>query len=332
MIDLNDVAMFVEVACCGSFAEAARRLRVPSATVSRRVQQLETHLGVRLMQRSTRQLTLTTAGQAFHERCGPAILELIGAGRRQHTESHEPQGCVRVAAPASFFKFFRMEWVHAFLDEHPLVRLEFLLSDSLVDLIAERIDIAFRGGPLPDSSHVVRNVFTSYGALLASPAYLAAHGTPTTLQELAKHKCVTSPPDSGNRTIWRLQGPDDAGVDLKVNGHFISDSREAQRLAACAGLGIAALPWVLASADVASGTLVPVLPQYRRAGCCLNVLYTSRQHLPQAALAFADMAVEKLSMLEWGPGVGTRADQPDRILQFPARPQDKFMRDGDALS
>ncbi|WP_440534679.1 substrate binding domain-containing protein [Variovorax sp. YR566] len=212
-----------------------------------------------------------------------------------------------------------MEWVHAFLDEHPLVRLEFALSDLPVDLIAERIDIAFRGGPLSDSSYVVRKIFTSQGELLASPTYLTAHGTPTSLQELTKHACVISPPGSGDCTTWRLQGPDDARIDIKVSGRFISNSLEVQRLAACAGLGIAALPSVLAKADVESGKLVPVLPQYKRTGRRLSVLYTSRQQLPRAISAFADMAVDKLSLLEWSPGTGIRAARPSRILQLPAQ-------------
>lgn len=326
MLDLNDVAMFVEVAYCGSFAEAARRLRIPSATISRRIRQLETHLGARLMQRSTRKLTLTDAGRTLRERCGPAVQELIVAGRRQSMDSQEPRGSVRVAAPTDFFKFFRVEWVHAFLDEHPLVRLEFALSDLPVDLIAERIDVAFRGGPLSDSSYVVRKIFTSHAALLASPTYLAAHGTPTTLQELTKHECVISLPETGSCTTWRLQGPDDAEIDVKVRGRFVSNSQVAQHLAACAGLGIAALPSVLTEADVASGKLVPVLPQYQRTGRGLSVLYTSRQQLPQAVSAFADMAVDKLGLLEWRPGTG------DRVLQRLARTQEEFTRTRAELS
>ncbi|MGJ7505307.1 MULTISPECIES: LysR family transcriptional regulator [unclassified Variovorax] len=330
-LDLNDVAMFVEVVCCGSFAEAARRLRVPSATVSRRIQQLEIHLGVRLMHRSTRNLTLTEAGQDFHEQCGPAVQELMRAGRRQRMDNRELKGLVRVAAPVNFFKLFQMEWANAFLDEHPLVRLEFVLSDLLADLIAERIDIAFRGGPLSDSSYVVRKIFTSYGELLASPAYLAAHGAPTTLQELTKHECVISPPDSGNCSTWRLQGPDDTEVDVKVSGRFISDSLDAQRLAACAGLGIAALPSVLTVADVESGKLVPVLPQYKRTGHGLSVLYTSQRQLPQAVSAFADMAVAKLCLQDWAPRTGIRAGKPVPIPHLPAQAQDESMRTGAGL-
>jgi DNA-binding transcriptional LysR family regulator len=151
MFDLNDVAMFVQVVRCGSIAVAARRVGVPSNTVSRRIQQLEARLGTRLMQRSTRKLTLTSAGRAFHERCAGAVDWLFEAGQELMTGSHEPGGLVRVAAPADFFDFFPMEWVAGFLAAHPRVRLDFVLSDAKADLIAEQIDVAFRGGPLRDS-------------------------------------------------------------------------------------------------------------------------------------------------------------------------------------
>ncbi|UVH59478.1 LysR family transcriptional regulator [Variovorax paradoxus] len=301
MLDLNEVAMFVQVARLGSFAEAGRQLRVPSATVSRRIRQLEAHLGTRLLQRSTRKLALTNAGRSFQERCGPAVEALIGAGRLQVEGGQEPSGLVRVAAPASFFDFFEMEWVADFLAAHPRVRLDFVLDDVVADLIGDRIDVAFRGGPLQDSSYVARKIFASYGGLLASPAYLAARGAPTSLQELLDHDCVTQPPDTGNLSTWRLQGPGGVEEDVRVRGRFISNVQGVLLKAACAGLGISALPSILTASDVAAGRLVPVLPQYMRAGRGLSVIYASRQYVPQAVSTFVDMAMEKLSQQDWAP-------------------------------
>lgn len=307
VLDLNEVAMFVQVARLGSFAEAARQLRVPSATVSRRIRQLEAHLGTRLLQRSTRKLALTSAGQSFQERCGPAVEALISAGRLQVAGGQEPSGLVRVAAPASFFEFFKMEWVADFLAAHPRVRLDFVLSDVVVDLIAERIDVAFRGGPLRDSSFVARRIFNSYGGLLASPAYLAARGAPASLRELAEHDCVTQPPDAGRLFTWRLQGPDGVEEDVRVRGRVISNVQGVLLKAACAGLGIAALPSILTVSEVASGMLVPVLPQYMRAGRGLSVIYASRQHVPHAVAVFVEMAMEKLGQQDWAPVPGPAA-------------------------
>ncbi|CAN7674188.1 LysR family transcriptional regulator [Variovorax paradoxus] len=298
MLDLNDIAMFVQVVRHGSFAAAARRLGQPPNTVSRRIQQLEAQLGTRLMQRSTRRLTLTSAGQAFHERCAGAVDGLVEAGQALITGSQQPSGLVRVAATADFFDFFPMEWVADFLAAHPLVRVDFVLSDARADLIAEQIDIAFRGGALPDSGYVGRKLLGARtDGMVASPAYMAARGAPATLQELTEHDCVTSPHPSG-RTLWRLAGPGGAEEEVQVAGRFSGNTAQALRKAALAGLGIALLPPTMARLDLEAGRLVPVLPQYQRTGQGLSVLYPSRKHLPLAVSAFIGMVMEKLSAVE----------------------------------
>jgi DNA-binding transcriptional LysR family regulator len=183
-LDLNDIALFVQVVRSGSFAQAARRLGMPSNTVSRRVLQLEARLGTRLLQRSTRKLTLTGAGQAFHEECAASVDGLYEAGQQLMTGSREPSGLVRVAAMADFFDFFPMEWVAEFLATHPRVQIQFVLSDAPADLIGEQIDIAFRGGPLVDSTYVGRQLLSVRSdGMVASPAYIAARGMPSTLQD-----------------------------------------------------------------------------------------------------------------------------------------------------
>jgi DNA-binding transcriptional LysR family regulator len=297
MFDLNDIAMFVQVVRYGSFAEAGRRLGLPPNTVSRRIQQLEAQLGTRLMQRSTRKLTLTGAGQDFHDRCAGAVDGLVAAGQALVAGGQAPSGLVRVAAPADFFDFFPMEWVADFLAAHPLVKLDFVLSDAAADLIAEQIDVAFRGGVLPDSGYVGRRLATRSGGLLASPAYLARHGAPASLQDLAHHDCVTPSHPSGH-TTWRLTGPDGAQEEVQVSGRFTGNTAQALRKAALAGLGITQLPPSMATRDEKEGLLVQVLPQYRYTGRGLNVIYPSRKHLPLAVSAFIEMVVGKLGQLD----------------------------------
>ena len=298
MVDLNDIALFVQVVRSGSFAGAARRLGVPSNTVSRRVQALEAQLGTRLLQRSTRKLTLTSAGEAFQERCASAVDGLIDAGEDLMTGHHEPSGLVRVAAPADFFDFFRMEWVADFLAAHPRVRLDFVLSDARADLIAERIDVAFRGGALRDSGYVGRQVLRDGNdVLVASPTYLAARGSPGTLPDLQHHDCVSFAHPSGQAT-WRLTGPDGVDEEVQVAARFSGNTVQALRKATVAGLGIALLPHTITAFDLQAGRLVPVLPHYRCAGYGLNVLYPSRRHLPLAVSAFIDLVVERLGALE----------------------------------
>src|SRR3989338_1730123 len=241
MLDLNDVAIFVQVVRCGSFAEAARRVGVPPKTVSGGVQQLEAQLGTRLMQRSTRHLTLTSAGQVFLERCSGAVEGLMDAGEELLAVNQEPSGLVRVAAPADFFDFFAMEWLTEFLAAHPKVRVDFVLSAGRADLIADRIDVALRGGILEDSSLFARKVLDAGNdGLVASPAYVARQGVPDTLQDLAGHDCLVFSHPSGKAT-WRVTGPDGAPAEVQVAGRFSGKTAQALRKAALAGLGIALL-------------------------------------------------------------------------------------------
>ncbi len=295
MFDLNDIALFVLVVRYGSFAEAARKLGLPPNTVSRRIQQLEERLGTRLMQRSTRKLTLTSAGEEFHARCAGSVDGLLEAGRELASGSQEPSGLVRVAAPADFFDFFPMEWVADFLAAHPRVQLDFVLSDAHADLIADQIDVALRAGTLSDSNYVGRQLLgTRSDGLVASPAYIAARGAPSTLQDLVNHDCVTSP-HSSDRATWRLTGPDGVEEEVQITGRFSGNTAQALRKATLAGLGIALLPPTMARSDVLAGLLVPVLPQYQRASQGLNVVYPSRRNLPLAVSAFIQLVIEKLS-------------------------------------
>ena len=304
MLDLNDVAIFVQVVRCGSFAEASRRLGVPPNTLSRRVQQLEAQLGTRLMQRSTRHLTLTSAGQVFLERCSGAVEGLMDAGEELLAVNQEPSGLVRVAAPADFFDFFAMEWLTEFLAAHPKVRVDFVLSDGRADLIADRIDVAFRGGILEDSGLFARKVLDAGSdGLVASPAYIARRGVPATLQDLADHDCLAFSHPSGKAT-WRVTGPDGAPAEVQVAGRFSGNTAQALRKAALAGLGIALLPSTLTQRDLRAGLLVPMLPGYHRLGHGVHMVYPSRRYLPLAVSAFIELVISKMGAMQELPPQG----------------------------
>ena len=145
MLDLNDLAMFVQVVRAGSFSEAARRLHMPANTLSRRIDQLEGQLGTRLLHRSTRKLAPSTEGQALFERYAPALDQILEIGRL-HADGQAPSGSVRVAAMAGLFEFFRMEWLAEFYARYPHISIDFLLDDMPSDLVVERIDLALRMG------------------------------------------------------------------------------------------------------------------------------------------------------------------------------------------
>ena len=309
MLDLNDVAVFVQVVRCGSFAEAARRLGIPPNTLSRRVQQLEAHLGTRLMQRSTRKLSLTTAGQDFHDRCAAAVEGLVDAGQSLLSRNDAPSGLVRVAAPADFFDFFPMEWLAEFLAQHAQVRVDFVLSDASADLIADRIDVAIRGGLLEDSSLIARRVLDAgLDGLVANPAYIATRGTPASLQDLADHDCLVFAHPSG-RATWRLVARDGTDAEVQVAGRLSGNTVQVLRKAALAGLGIALLPSTMTRRELRAGLLVPVLPQFRREGHGVHLVYASRRHLPSAVSAFIEFVAGRLGEFE---------DLPMKTPQTPA--------------
>ena len=293
MLDLNDIGLFVQVVRFGSFAEAGRRVGIPANTVSRRILELEEQLGALLMQRSTRKLKLTDAGHELYGNSAAAVDGLQQAGEDLIAGARIPRGLIRVAMPADFFDFYKMEWVAEFLASHPQVRIEFVLSDATVDLIEEGIDVAFRGNATRGPNYVVRKIQTRSIGLVASPSYLAARGTPATLQDLTRHDCLFVP-QARDYATWRLQRPDGAEEEeVTVTGRVMANTAQAIRKAAIAGLGIALTP-ILGRADFAAGRLVPVLPQYMRRNIGMSVVYPNRAHLPLAVSAFIDSVVGRI--------------------------------------
>src|SRR6201996_5820870 len=204
MIDLNELAMFVHVVRAGSFSEAARRLGMPANTLSRRIEQLESQLGTRLLHRSTRKLAPSTEGQALFERYAPALDQILEIGRL-HADGQTPSGSVRVASMAGLFELIGMEWLVEFYARYPHISVEFLLDDTPSDLIAERIDLALRMGVETRSGLKVRRLAPSAMFLAASPAYLERRAAPRTPRELAEHDCLTIS-NRERRNTWRLQG------------------------------------------------------------------------------------------------------------------------------
>jgi DNA-binding transcriptional LysR family regulator len=298
-LDLNEVRMFVQVVRARSFAEAARRLAVPPNTLSRRIRQLETALDTRLMQRSTRKLTLTAAGQDFFDRCAAAVDGVLEAGKALVEGSNTPSGLVRVAGPLDFLDIFHIEWVAEFLSLHPAVRLEFVLNDARADLIDEAIDVAFRGGSSRESPAAYRQITAQYLKLVASPAYLAARGTPQTLEDLGLHDCLIASSRHG-RITWTLQGPQ-GNEEVSVSGRFGVNSARVLVKSCIAGLGIALLPDMLIEPALRLGQVVRVLPAYRREGADFNIILPSPDQVPTAVGAFIDFAIEKLHTVMAAP-------------------------------
>ena len=300
MLDLNDLAMFVQVVRAGSFSEAARRLRMPANTLSRRIDQFEGQLGTRLLHRSTRKLAPSAEGQTLFERYAPA-LDRIFEIERLHANAQAPSGSVRVTALAGLFEFFRMEWLVDFYARYPQVSVDFLLDDTPTDLIAERVDLALRMGVETGSGFRVRRLAPSAMILAASPAYLARRPAPRTLRELAEHDCLTISNRQG-RNVWRLQGPR-GRQEMSIASRFAVNDMRVLAQACTAGLGIALLPQLIVEPIITQGKLTRVLPAYRRVSTevGLQLVYTSRPPVPPAVAVFAEFLLEKLDDRMPGP-------------------------------
>lgn len=296
-MDLNDIALFVNVVRAGSFAEAGRRLGMPPSTASRRVQALEEALGARLMQRTTRRLTLTDAGRNFFAESADQIDALLQAAGQASEGGAEVAGRVRIAAPADFFTWFPIEALTRFAADYPRVRLEFELDDARVDLLGQGIDVALRSGDR-DPSLVARKLGTSHGILVASPAYLDRRGVPGVPADLGSHDCIGAPNRGGPRARWQLIGPDGTASAVDVDGPFQANTAAAQLSGAIAGLGIALLPAALAASHLGAGRLRTVLPGHGTGSIGVHFVYHSRRQLPRAVSAFLDFATATIKDLK----------------------------------
>lgn len=254
-MDLHDLRTFVEVADAGGVAHGARRMGLSKSIVSRRLVRLEVALGVQLLSRTTRGSALTEAGSTFREHAMRVVAEIDSAQETLSPEG-EVRGLLRIAAPLSFGTTRLAPVFAEFARRHPLLQIETSYSDRFVDLVGEGFDCAVRLGHLSDSSLIARKICAFRGGLVASPAYLAAHGVPQTLEDLAHHQAVTKKGE-----LWPIHDGRKT-VTLRPRGRFTADNGEALLSAALAGVGIAALPDFLTAPHLAAGALVALLPQH----------------------------------------------------------------------
>jgi DNA-binding transcriptional LysR family regulator len=289
--NLNGLSSLIAVVNAGGFSSAARRLGVPVNRLSRQIQRMEDELGVRLLIRTTRRLNLTPAGRALLEEAEPALQQIANIWRAVGAQSEEPSGHLRVAAPADFLSVLPAEKLAQFLEQHPAITLELILSDDPVDFISSGIDVAFRAGPIRDESVVARRLGFSRLIIVASPSWVDKHGKPRDVTSLPSYPCLASASKEGH-TVWPLSGPKgDASIKLKavltVNG------MGALIAAAETGLGAALVPERLAQKSINAGTLIHMLPKFYFDGGGFFAVYPSRRHPPASLRAFLDFAMRQ---------------------------------------
>jgi DNA-binding transcriptional LysR family regulator len=292
MLDLNDIVVFARVIEAGSFTAAARLLGMPKTTVSRRIAALEREVGVRLIQRTTRSLNVTDAGRIYYEQSSRALRTIEDANVRLAEARAEPSGTIRISAPVGFGAHFLTATVFDFLAAYPKTKVELRLSDDMLNLVENGIDLAFRTGTLPDSTLIARKLGAAYRILCASPDYLARCGTPIVPADLAHHDCVIAGQSAAN-AHWVLDGPHGQET-VVVSGRFAANEMQAVVAAAIAGYGIAQLPHGLGEASIRDGRLRRVLDNYTTPAGGLHVVYPSSQHLSPLVKAFMELATARI--------------------------------------
>lgn len=285
---LDAMALFARVADCGSFTAAARELGLPKSTLSQRVSELEDALGVRLLHRTTRRLSLSEAGRVYLEHCRAMLDAAAAADAAVSRLRSVPTGTLRITAPEASGTLLLPGLLAAFHQRYPDVALECVVTDATLDLVAERIDLALRTGRLADSSFVSRPVGPVRRVLVAAPAYLAARGTPQQVDELAAHALLL------HEVLprWPLQRGSDL-VQVDASGAALrANNLNTLRALALAGAGIALLPRFVVRAELADGRLCTVLADSPPTDNHYYAVYPSRSHKTAALGALLDFIDE----------------------------------------
>jgi DNA-binding transcriptional LysR family regulator len=300
---IQEMAIFARVVGAGSLSAAARELGLSPALVSRRLAALESRLGARLINRTTRSLHLTDDGATYYEACARVLADIEEADATVSAGRVEPRGTLRVALPASFGHQHIAPLIPRFAEGYPQIQLALSLSDRTVNLIEEGFDLAVRIAHLEDSSLTARKLAPNRRVVCASPAYLARHGTPRTPDELARHNCLTTSEFAMN---WDYKGPDGKAGSVRVTGRYACDSWEVLREWARAGLGIALKSTWDVHRLLADGSLVEVCPGYTfHTDVAIYAVYPSRRFLPAKTRVFIEFLAESF-------GPDPYWDQPER--------------------
>jgi DNA-binding transcriptional LysR family regulator len=296
MQDLNDMLYFAEVVDRGGFAAAGRALGLPKPKLSRRVAELEARLGVRLLQRTTRKISLTEAGEIYHRHCVAMRDEADAAAEAVALVQTEPRGTIRVACPVTLAQTTIGPLIPLYLERHPQVRIEMQVSNRIVDLVQEGIDVALRVRPTLDDSGslIIKNLGNSYGLLVASPVQLERQGRPQTVEELARLSTVAMSAADG-KVVWKLIGPGGREYDFQHRAVYTADDLLTLRYAVLQGTGMSILPDYMCSKDIERGELERVLPDWAPRPGVMHAVFPSRRGLVPAVRRFLDFLGEHVT-------------------------------------
>lgn len=295
---LVDLETFVFVVELGSFTRAAEKLGVSKSFVSKQIAALEDSLGVRLLNRTTRKIAPTDAGQAFYERSRRILDDLDEARRAVMQLNTTPRGVLKMSAPMTFGLQFVTPIATKFMCENPELQIDLDFSDRQVDVIHEGFDLVIRIGNLADSSFMAKKLADIRLVACASPGYLARHGTPHVPSDLTTHDCLQYTYQASPNT-WRFEAPDGEVIHVAVDGRFRANNGVAVQEASRRGIGICILPDFIANEDLQRGTLVEILRDWMPHNHAIWAMYPHNRHLSAKVRLFIDYLSENLTPLPW---------------------------------
>ena len=291
MDQLLAMRVFTRVAERGSFGRAADELDISRAAASTHVAALEKHLGVRLLNRTTRKVSLTAEGADYLRRCRRILDEIHDSEETLRESRSKPQGLLRVDVPVAFGRYLLLPALPEFTRRYPAIDLDIRLNDRIVDLVAERVDVAVRVGPLQQSGLVARRVAQINIVTCAAPTYLADHGEPQTPDDLREHRLLALTPPGGGSPEWTFPAPYTARR-LKLHFSMLFNAAEAPIVAAAAGLGITHTADLLVAEYVARGELQLILEKFVQPGPPVSLVYPSAGHQAAKVRVFSDFAAD----------------------------------------
>lgn len=288
---------FVRIVEAGSFVAAAERVGLSTSSLSRQITELEQHLGVRLLNRTTRRLSLTESGQSYYERCVTLLADVQEAEAIAGQAAAQPRGTVRLTCSHNMAEKRVAPAIAAFVARYPDVKFDLVIADRIVDLVDEGFDLAIRVGQVGSDRLVARRLGSMQLLLCAAPAYLARHGAPRTPQELTGHNAL-SYAYAGTPRVWRFTDAAGTLLEVRVAGSLHANSGDALRSAAEAGLGLICEPDFLVGDALRDGRLVHLLPEYQGPGGDIWAVYPSRRHLSLKVRLFVDHIAAAFAALQ----------------------------------
>jgi len=288
VLGLDDISVFVKVVQAGSFTRAGKLLNMPITTVSEKVASLEKRLGITLIHRTTRKLSVTAPGESYFRKCVLALEEIQAAEEEVTSNQKEPQGILKITTPVDLGHTLLPPIVQTLLKKYPKLKVDLLVTNRVVDLVGEGIDVAIRAGELEDSTLIAKKFVSSHMNFFASPQYLKKHGTPMTPKDLEKHQLISFSEEMSHGETIRLNPL----ASVKIQTRIQADDLGTLKAFTLLGEGIGIFPGFICEEEVARGKLIPVLPKWRLGSGHFSLVYPAQKYVSPKIRAFIETACE----------------------------------------